>query len=710
MRVKRWTALIALGLVACSSCSSTRNDAGGATDPAPIAPATNACAEGFTAMEGDTGCEPIHAASACAPGTRPALGSTGCVAVGNTACADGFVADSSEWGCAPVVAPTACASGSGTIERLGSPACEPISDCSLPLPSGATVLLVDASLPDAAVDATHFKTIGAAVNAAVAGATIAVEAGSYAEQVTLAGRAVTIIGRCAERTILTPADPTLPAFTVSSFDSLALSRMTLRGHRAGVVMLGGTASIDSVAIEDGTSVGIAASNGATLTVKNTVARGIKMQNSGGQSMGLFVNTGATATVTDSVFASNEFMNVGCSDKGSSIALSRSIVRDGRSLGVPAQYGLGVYVTIGGTVTIDESAVLDNTTLGIDAFAIGTTPANLSVRRSVVRGTKLSKSQSVGDGIEVSNSHLVLEDSTVAESALIEVMVTDGATADISTSTLRGKPQAGDSDRGALGLVTDGSTAKARSVAIVNARTGVQAQSTGHVELDASLVKDTRASAILYEDSQYVGLGIFVESKASLTLTKSTIEGAHTVGLLTVGQTDVSDSIIEGTVGGLDGFGGRGLSVQNGGAATIARSAFLGNMECGVVLMLDGAFMSITDSTVKGTTFDVQGQFGIGMLLGGDVLATVDHCTVTGSAGVGVMVSAAGAAMHAGTVSNNAIGVNAQDGTTLMVGDQDADARSFVVSGATKFVGNQTRVGSGAVPLPTPITLGATSKK
>ena len=38
----------------------------------------------------------------------------------------------------------------------------------------------------------------------------------------------------------------------------------------------------------------------------------------------------------------------------------------------------------------------------------------------------------------------------------------------------------------------------------------------------------------------------------------------------------------------------------------------------------------------------------------------------------------------------------------MEGDADVDARSLMISKDTRFVENETRVGSGAVPLPAPV--------
>ena len=113
-------------------------------------------------------------------------------------------------GCDAVVSTKMCASGSGTRERLGGATCEPVTDCNAPFPPAGATLFVKATYTAGEVDATHFKTLTEALAVATAGATIAVDAGTYAEKVKPT-TAVAIVGRCAEQVTFALNDGTGPA-------------------------------------------------------------------------------------------------------------------------------------------------------------------------------------------------------------------------------------------------------------------------------------------------------------------------------------------------------------------------------------------------------------------------------------------------------------------------------------------------------------------
>lgn len=69
-----------------------------------------------------------------------------------------------------------------TRERLGDAACVPVGDCNAPFPP-AGALLVDDDFTAAQIDATHFRSVGAALAAAPAGGVVAVDAGRYEDVV-----------------------------------------------------------------------------------------------------------------------------------------------------------------------------------------------------------------------------------------------------------------------------------------------------------------------------------------------------------------------------------------------------------------------------------------------------------------------------------------------------------------------------------------------
>jgi hypothetical protein len=104
-----------------------------------------------------------------------------------------------------------------------------------------------------------------------------------------------------------------------------------------------------------------------------------------------------------------------------------------------------------------------------------------------------------------------------------------------------------------------------------------------------------------------------------------------------------------------------------------------------------------------TALDANGQFGIGVLLDVNAMATIDSSTLQRSAGPAFAVSGSGGTMTKCALIDNAIGVSVQGGSSLVEGDGTGDPLTVSISSDTIFSGNATRVGSGAIPLPPALT-------
>jgi hypothetical protein len=97
-----------------------------------------------------------------------------------------------------------------------------------------------------------------------------------------------------------------------------------------------------------------------------------------------------------------------------------------------------------------------------------------------------------------------------------------------------------------------------------------------------------------------------------------------------------------------------------------------------------------------------GTFGHGVLTFDKSNLSLVNVTIRNSGSAGVIVDAAGATISACRILNNAIGINAQDGSSLTQVDTVPDSPNPLevdVSNDTVFQGNQTRVGSNQLPLP-----------
>lgn len=673
-------------LAGCSGDPDAGSGAGsGETDRGP-------CEEGFAPIAGEAGCAPILPKSACAPGTMAQVGSESCAPVGATTCGAGFAADPSGWGCDAVLPASPCSGD--TRERLGKTTCEPISDCSAAFPPPGATHFVS---PNGAEDATHFRTIAAAFAAAPSGSVIAIDSGTYREVLTLSRSNVKVVGRCPAQVVLEqPAGIAQEiAIKVPSGEGIVIKNLRFRGYDVAISVLGAKAHLDGIVVDSGTTNGLVAGNAGTeVLATNVVVRGLVATKN--QTIGVGVSHGAKLVVEDSVISGNEFANVGATKTGTSLTLRRTVVRDGRQMA--GSYGLGVYLGEGASATIEDSAIVDHWGAGVNSFASSTNRGSLTMRRSVVRRAKLDVTTAAGRGIEASHTDVVLEGSTIAESGLNELFFAARTVATVSNTVLLGAPQKDVKDRGAIGASVDGATMKAHGLAVVRARSGFEVQGTGLLDLKDSLVVATREADVIYDRDHWNGVGVFVESKGSLAVTSSTVENANGVGLLVVGNVTAEGLLVRATKPLTTGEFGRGLSIQNGARAEIARSAFVDNTETGVIAMMADASLHLTGSTISGTKLDGAGEFGAGLLLG-EANAVVEKTTVTGNGGIGVAVAASGGAFRSGFISNNAVGIHAQDGTTIIEGNDELDARALVVSPDTRFVGNASRVGGGVFVLP-----------
>ena len=691
-----------------TACGSSNDDpAGPATTPPPPPDVTLvSCAAGFHAIDGGAGCEPTLPKAECAAGTSARIGSDACVPVGVTTCAKGFTTHASGWGCDAIVPSKAC--GAGTRERLGSTTCAPVTDCNAPFPPAAATLFVKASYTAGEVDGSHFQTVTEALAAATAGATIAVDAGDYAEKLS-PKKNVTIIGRCAEQVVFSTGDGTGPGLRIENVDVIA-KNMTFRGFQGGVAAVDSKTSLTGIVVENSILIGVSASNaGTVLTLSNVVVRGTRLPVGNNQSFGLLAQKSAKLEVDDSVVADNDFANVVTTGAGVSTHITRSIIRDGRppTTGTFARsFGVGIYVSNAGSVNVEETAILDNATDGI-VVTKGTAAGAASsgkVARSVVRGTKFDPILEFGRGIEVGTaSSIVVEQTTSFGNSEVDLVATEGGTADIHDSTTFGSE--GDDPNvlaGAGLLVSTSATATVRSLAIVASRVvGVQAQRNGKVDMSDSLVLRTRPQAKPDAKGNDFGFGITVRNGAALTLTRSTIERASAVGLLAQdGSMKLDGALVRQTQPNRRGGGGRGVSAQDATKLEMVRSAVMDNLEAGIIVIDGAGSLTMTDSTVGNTKLDGFGGFGIGVLLAGGVKGAITSSTITGSAAIGLASSAAGGLVTRSVLSRNAVAVHVQGGASLVESDVASDdPLSVAVSKDTQFIDNTTRIGSGSVPLP-----------
>jgi hypothetical protein len=704
--------LCATLLAACSdggdaSDGSTGGPCEGEACPQPV----SVCAAGFAEVPG-VGCEPILPPGPCPAGSRPTIGSDACVPVGISTCPAGFAIDPLGWGCTEVLPTAACAGA--TREVLGETSCQPVGDCDAPFPPADASLFVSAAYGEDELDATHFATIADALDVAAPGAVIAVESGIYPEVLDVRDDGVTIAGRCAAEVRIQGEAGSAEAVFLESATDLVLRGLTISGFEIAVLADGTRITLEDVVLDGNRWVGVGTLwDDGEVVLRRSVVRDTLRGSQPYPTHGILAARGGRITLEDSVLAGNLYAAL-VVDEGGHATVQRSVIRgtrpepDGGFAGIG---GYGVVVAKGSEATVVESAIVDNQSSGLGVTSphagIG---SRATITRSVVgRTTKnepgAARAVEAADGAE-----LVVEDSTLLMSEEMGVIVeTPGTLLRLSGVVVRG-PIADDGSAGGPGvIVSEGAAAEIEGTAIVGNRVmGIYAQLGGAVTVRESLIQGTLPSLgpTDFGDAHY-GVGVGVLPGSRLDAVDTAVVGNREMSLfvrgpgaaVTLGRVLVTDTLYDA-----DDRYGRGINVQDGASLDAVDSAVLRSTEVGLVSF--GSSVTLTGSTIGYTTRGADGVLAIGLVaaLGGRV--ELRGSTLTGNQDVGLIVASSAAYMSGGFVSGNAIGAHVQDGSSLVVDEAaSGDALTCVVSPDTSFVGNATRIGSGTVPLPTPVASG-----
>lgn len=403
---------------------------------------------------------PAPAADAPTPKCAPAeLGEPGaCVPPGVPvdACPGGTDADGSG-GCALAGAPTC---GAGAMAMPGELACRPVSPCEGgkygDVPRAPGTQYVDAAYAELDSDGSAdkpWKTIQAGIEHANRGATVAVAAGIYAEDVEIEGKPVTLAGRCpAEVEIVgTGAGAQQAAVSVlPGADGTFVRGVSVRGPDLGVLVsgaldvtidrswlhdtgwrgldvertLGATrVTLTGSLVEGATDMGVF-NAGSELIIDRSVVRATHPGVSGlgvgvlGQVQPMTAKRSST-TVRGSLIESNE--GVGINVVGCDLTVEDSIVRGTRVGGLAVSVVAREATNEPSTATFDRVLVIDN------GIGIVIQSSDATIRATTVRHTRSLVPEAFGVGILIET----LEGQSRAHASVVASLVEDNETMGIS---------------------------------------------------------------------------------------------------------------------------------------------------------------------------------------------------------------------------------------------------------------------------------------
>ena len=153
--------------------------------------------------------------------------------------------------------------------------------------------------------------------------------------------------------------------------------------------------------------------------------------------------------------------------------------------------------------------------------------------------------------------------------------------------------------------------------------------------------------------------------------------------------------------GRAGIATAGAGVASGGLLTLRSSAIVDNVQSGLVASGPGARTLLESSFVGGTIPEAGGAYGHGIVVLGGSSLVARKAIITDNQ-IGLAFDASAGIVTNTLVQRNAVGIQAQQGSTLTEAREppgDPTPSVVLVTEDTRFIDNQTRVGSGAVPLP-----------
>jgi len=706
MSARALAAMLGALLLASSACSS--EPVASTTPPVVTPPVASPCPDGF-ALDADAACVDVPAPATCPGGTRPRLGVARCEPVGwVNACPAGTTRDASGFGCTDVAPAAACAGA--TREAVGASSCVPVGDCTGAFPPAGGIV-VDASLPDAQVDATHVKTLAAGIAAAASGATIAVAAGIYEEAVTIT-KQVTVVGRCAANVeIKSPAGSVKPGIDVR-VTGVTVRGVTLTGHVDGIsVGSAGDATIEDVVVRDSRFAGLYV-EGGHATIRRTKVENTVPQADARGGFNLAVGVGADAVMEDSTLSGG----VQGVLAGASATLTMNRVVITRQAPNPASNvrPSGIAAVGGAHVTVAQSSIRD---LVGDAAAAVEDDSLIELTETIVRDVHISGSAARGYGVIATHGgHLTMRSSMIANVENTAALTRDEqsmlelSSVAIVAPTPVGNPIGGPTSDGRGGglAVTDKAKAKLDGVVILGAwGIGAFIDAGGAVDLRQSFVDATRGTNGA-DPTKATAVGLVVLNSASATVSDVSVTRSAGAGVtLGKGSSLKGDRLlVRGVVEGATDSAGSGIGVGPASTVDLEASVIDGATTSGILVKNDAStFVRFVRSSIHGTKVARDG-FGHGVTVGQGARVVLSGSSFVDNPGIGLAVDGGKVLVDGVTIARNNVGVHAQNGSFLVQAD-DADAESLGdgevrVASTTRFSSNATRVGSGVVPLPSPV--------
>lgn len=485
---------------------------------------------------------------------------------------------------------------------------------------------------------------GADLAASRGGGMVAIAAGTYVENVALANThdGVHLAGRCAALvTIDGSADAEASTVTVvgqgRTLPAATLSGFRITGGYVGLRFGRAVVTVRSTIITENERIALWAGDDATVDLDQVELRDT-LASSDGVGRGLDVEDGATLTASGCLIEDNVQIGVYTSGSGTSVTLVDTTVR-GTTSDRTGRGGYGVDVQRGASLTMSGGAIEANAGFGA---LVAEAPAAAEFTGTRIDGTVPLPDGSAGYGVIVYEGGRVrLAGATISDNTLVGVYAEgDGTSVELEGTRVTATHESDTSTHGAGVAAVDGADVVATSCTL-DGNFGVGLVATGS-GATARLVDTTITGTLPHADGEY-GRGLQAESGASITAEGCVIDGNAQSAVFASGAgtvVDLTDTSMSGTLADLNGVG-RGLTLQEGAAATVTGCRVDANLHLGIIASGSDTTLVVEDTTVSSTAAWTGDSTTAGLAVEGGAAATASRVSLLANATTGVRAKGEG---------------------------------------------------------------------
>jgi hypothetical protein len=669
---------------AIAAASSSGTGGTGGAGGASQAGGNGACIEGERAGDGTcvlagiTDCiaEIIDADGVCRPSAdHCASGSIlvfdeGCVAVGIEDCHPDFMEDDGI--CHPSM--VKCPGGTFAVPQLGCLPIDGAAGCGTGtwgnIADAPGTLWVDAASTTVDADGSQakpFATLHEALEVAQDGARIALAAGQYTGPFSITND-VEIIGRCASLTRIQASDlPTYDAIIETADVEVTLRGLQIGGGGVGVHAIGGSTAIIECWVHEARRTGILGQG--QVLIERTFVDAIGPGVDGDYGSGIGSADGGEVTVRSSAVYETRTSGV-FAEPGGAISLADVLVEGTLAEEISDLYGCGASVVYGGTMLLEDVALVRNTDLGVEVY-----DAELTAKRVLVEDTLSDAAGYFGAGIYVYGAaNAVIEQSILLHNRDCGLCSVEAGSSAVLSRSLVKDTQA----RPADGLHGTGVSVVLGAAKVVDTLvTGNHNAGLAVVEIGATLeVTGVLVEGTAIDEANFVSGGVSAESGAKATVSRSALVGNENTGLQLLGAStgELRQSLVSKSrrVAGFE-VGGSSVWVARQATVIVEGARLEDGFAAGVLLFGTGTLSDVLISgTQMGPSWDGDPDTADGVLA---VSANVQLLRVVArsNARAGFVFHGSAGGVHGSTSTGNGFGLVLQGATLPTLGDDNAVA-------------------------------------